>query len=392
MRSRRGTVVVLLALIALAGGAWLAWRASETPVPTRTTAVARATPSPAASTASAAASEATPRERLAAAREQLRRLPAQGCSLPLATWSPGRPASGASDVEASEAMARTSGYAAFRASVARIDVALRSGPDAYSRAVGVWLNLPRGEGDEGAVSADDRTRQLVALAVSSNDPRVYSLAFPVCRKSEDSSCLALSARRWAEADAGNAEPWAYLLVDAIHAGDLSGQEEALFHIAQSTRVDLRTQVPIAAILQAAGEDGDPTAVYALSTMTFGMVAAQAEPIFSVASRCRSQARTDANRAQLCARIADQLFEHSDNGDGRMVGADITWQITGDRTRLDRHAAETALVNAQFEDVVPATCDQLRARNRLIEDVAFHGWRSALHTIQVAASAVSAASR
>ena len=381
--SPRRNVVVAAAVLALAGAGWLAWRASE--IPARAAVAASSTA--AAPTPSHAVSEPTPRARLAAARAQLRGAAAGGCSLRLAGWST-RAASEASEVEENDAMKRAPGYDAFRASIARIDDALRSSADPYGRAVAIWLNLPRREGDEAAVSPDERTRQLVALANASDDPRIYSLAFPVCRRTQDSSCYTLSARRWAQADVGNAEPWAWLLDDAIRADDLSGLEEALFHIAQSTRADQRSERPVAAILQAAGEDGDATAVYAMYTLSVGIFASQFEPIWSVSSRCRAPAPVDANRAQLCGKVADVMFEHSDGGEGRLVGAHLTWAMTGDSARTDQYKAESGLVLALFKDAVPGSCDQLRERNHWIREMALHGWRAATRAMAASAPASS----
>lgn len=366
--SPRRNAIVVAAVLALAGAGWLAWRASESPARVAVAAPASAT----APTPSSAVSEPTPRARLAAAQAQLRGATAGGCSVRLAGWST-RAASEASEVEESDAMKRTPGYDAFRASIARIDDKLRSSADPYGQAVAIWLNLPRREGDDASVSREERTRLLASMAASTNDPRIYALAFPLCRDSTENGCYALSARRWAEADAGNAEPWEYLLDEAVLREDVSGQEEALFHIARSARADQRSLMPVTAITAAADRNGGDAAVpYVLSVMAIGTSAAQFEPLWVMSSLCRPKERSNANRAQLCARIADLMFEHADDSEGRLLGADLNWHITGDTTRRDRVRAERAMEATLFKDPVPATCDQLRQRTDWLRDLALHG--------------------
>ena len=49
-------------------------------------------------------------------------------------------------------------------------------------------------------------------------PRVYALAFRLCTKAPTSgSCALLSAAQWARLDAGNGEPWLFVLDDAVGA-------------------------------------------------------------------------------------------------------------------------------------------------------------------------------
>ncbi len=378
MSPRRSTLVIA-AVLALGGAGWLAWRATEMP----------ALPAHASATASgpsSSASEPSPRALLAAAKAQVRGVAAAGCSVRLAGWTT-RAASEASGVEDSEAVRRAPGYDAFRASIARIDDALRSDADPYAQAVGIWLNLPRRDGDESAVPEAERMRLLTALAMSSNDPRIHALAFGACHDSKENGCYALSARRWAEADAGNAVPWEHALHEATAASDVSGQEEALFHMAQATRADQRNRTPVAAIAAAADRaGGDATATYALSVMAIGISASQFEPIGDVSSHCREKARGDANRLQLCSRIADLLFEHSDDLEGRMLGAAITRRLTDDKARTDQAGAEIATESALFRDPMPSTCERLRQRNDWMREVALHGSQAALRALAAASPA------
>ena len=110
----------------------------------------------------------------------------------------------------------------------RIDGALRASADPFDRAVADWLDALD------ALAPPERMARLVEDAVSTADARVYALAFRTCRLPREvpagGSCDALSARRWAELDRGNALPWVYVYAQARQSGDVSAQQEAMTRI------------------------------------------------------------------------------------------------------------------------------------------------------------------
>ena len=350
-------VPVALALLALA---WLHFHdvppvAAETPA----TPALRA-PAPPGSGSSVAASAPIPSALLTAAESVLRGAEGQACALPPLAGV----ASAGSDVAARQTVEGTQAFKAFAASLHRIDDTLRSSSEPYANAVAIWLNVPRNDLDEGGVPEAERRRQLAALAVQTTDPRIYAMAFLTCRGSSDNGCHALNARRWAQLDTGNAMPWLYLLDDAVRGGDVSSQEEALFQMTASKRMDDRTYAPVPAIGGAAGvSPGDLMAAYALSETAVGIAAAQVQPIGALTRACKPNSPLDANRAQQCARIADLLFDHSDTPMLRMMGAGMTRRVTGDGGR-------TSLVSREIDRMTdPAepgatSCDRLRRQMRL----------------------------
>jgi len=276
-----------------------------------------------------------------------------------------------SDPAARQAVEDTRAFKDFAASLHHIDDTLRSSSESYANAVAIWLNVPRNDLDESGVPEAERRRQLAALAVLTSDPRIYAMAFLTCRGSSDNGCHALNARRWAQLDTGNAMPWLYLLDEAVKGGDVSSQEEALFQMAASTRMDDRTYAPVPTIGGATGAStGDLIAAYALSETAVGIAAAQVQPISTLTRACKPTPVLDANRAQHCSRIADLLFDHSDTPMLRMTGAAMTRRVTNDGERA-------ALVSREIDRMTdPAepgatSCDRLRERMKLWTQMSRH---------------------
>ena len=263
------------------------------------------------------------------------------------------------DLAAREARERTGAYKEFSAGVRRIDDALRTSPDPYANAVGVWLDLPRDESGERAVPEGERRRQLAALAVRSTDPRLYALAFETCRGSLDDGCHVLSARRWVDLDAGNALPWAFLLQEAVAKGDVSGQQEAWFHMAKADRFDERSLAQLAPIIASSnGSAGDQVAAESLSVLAIGIAAAWPLPWEPWRGCARPAARADSNRAQLCTSLADVMFEQSDSIQRRSLGASLTKRLSGDATRSAIVNQEIDAWVKEFKEPGESSCESL----------------------------------
>lgn len=272
--------------------------------------------------------------------------------------------------------------AAFVAARRRILDAMRAAPDAYARAVAVWLDPT-----DTPQAARQRQSSLAALARETSDPGVYALAFRACRKDDPAdACQALSVRRWAALDPGNATPWLFALDDALQAADVSGQEEALFHIADSARVDDRFDAPVGPIIDAAGPEGaEPAAAHALAMEAIGLSAAQISGEFTLNRLCRASAATDANRQQLCGSAARLLAGHSDTLLGHMLGVSLDARLTGDTTRLDRMRATPD--DPIFKELdAPGTCSDLRRDLRVLRRLATVGEMGLVRERQAASAA------
>ncbi len=248
---------------------------------------------------------------------------------------------------------------AFLAARQRILGALGASADAYARAVAVWLEVAPD------AAAGQRPLRLAAMARTTTDPRLYALAFRACHSSgSHEGCQALSVRRWAALDPGNAKPWLYALDDAVQAGDVSGQEEALFHLATASRIDDRYDTPVGPIVDAAGPDGaEPAAANALAIEAVGLSAAQPGNEFTLSRLCRASAAADANRRQSCLAAARVLADHADTTLARAVGVSLEAHLTGDPARLQRLRARPTDPAFLALDT-PASCGQLRRNLQL----------------------------
>ena len=307
------------------------------------------------------------------------------CSMPYADMTrrtygarPGDPEK-PEDLAARQARERTAAYKAFSASVRRIDAALRASADPYANAVGIWLNLPLDDSGQEAVSQDERRRELAALAARSNDPRIYELAFMTCRRTMDADgCEALSARRWVDLDPGNALPWAVLLEEAVANGDVSGQQNAWFHMAKAERYETRFLAQLAPIIAASdGSAADQTAAESMAVLAIGAAAAWPLPFEPWAGCVRPAARADSNRVQLCA----SMYAHSDWIQTRSLGASLTKRLTGDGTRVAITNKESDAWVKAWKDPAELDCGGLDAKLALLARAAVVGEPAALREVE-----------
>lgn len=260
----------------------------------------------------------------------------------------------------------------------RIDDALRTSPDPYANAVGIWLNLPRDESGEHAVSEGERRRRLAALAPRSTDPRIYALAFRTCRGSMDDGCHTLSARRWVDLDASNALPWTFLLDEAVARGDVAGQENAWFHMANADRFEDRSLTPLIPIIaNSNGSVGDQVAAEALSVLVIGIAAGSALPLEQF-RECGPEVRADSNRTQLCVGYANVMFEHSESIQARFRGAHVTKVLTGDGARSAVVIKESDAWGKDWKQPEELSCGTLGPYLALLSRAATVGVPTLLH--------------
>ncbi len=193
---------------------------------------------------------------------------------------------------------------------------------------------------EGAALLD----QLARLALATNDPVVYAVAFNTCRGRISGACGLLSAEQWTRVDPGNAAPWMHVLERARARRDVQGESEALYQISVAKRFDTREfAIPglIAAIESAAPEGESGTvAVFELTVETFGIAAAWGMPTYQLLTQaCRADAVRDANRRQTCEGIATTLSERSDSILPAMIGIGIGHKLDWPIERVARRRGE-----------------------------------------------------
>lgn len=240
--------------------------------------------------------------------------------------------------------------------VARDQLLQRLGrsPDPYARAVAVWVQRPKSP--EGLA---ERARQLAALAASTTDPRLYSLALRTCWRvqGDNPSCPSLSARRWSELEPDNAMPWLMMMDEAKAHQDLSGFQEALYHAANAKVLAERPAAPVVAIVDAAGDDpASMAAAQELAIEAIGISAATPGP--TAMSWCHLATPADANLWQQCTALGDLLQQRSDTLTARLAGASIHRRQTRDTVPSDRVIAQMGLMSERL----PATtsgCRDLR---------------------------------
>lgn len=245
---------------------------------------------------------------------------------------------------------------------AAILATLNASPDDMSRAAALVLTVTdRGDAHrraligfsatcEGAacaaVAAADaevaEAREAIAkVALTSIDPRVYSLALNVCKRHREGTCELLSARQWARLDPSNASPWMQVLGDARASKDDAVQAEALHRIANAQREGFGSY-PLASAVRKAAHSDDDRSVEANSMMVsnalvFDMVW---QPSYQALMQlCTVDALRDANRAQVCAGVADMLIDRSDSLLSRNIGAALSKRLGWPAERSDLVRAE-----------------------------------------------------
>ena len=241
----------------------------------------------------------------------------------------------------------------YTGAMRRIDAALRASADPFDRAMADWLDLAE------ITPPAKRVEALAQDALAVADPRVYGLAWAACHPSAANwmgqpapgttpACARLSASEWARLDPGNAVPWLFALDDANKAGDDAARREALRRVADSTRVEARSNAGAAAVARLQmTQDADLSAQSAAVGKALG---AFDPPYGAVATPCRNHAGGDPERAGTCARIAELMFNHSDTFISRNLGGAVHKLLTDDASWLDR-AREQRLAYARWNETV-----------------------------------------
>ncbi len=327
---------------------WRGWRHDDAPPPSAASTVARAPVARASSMPARLDSAAPPRPASAVAH-----LADDPRCVIKALASPAQADAG---VDASSPTPAPVVDARAQASRARLLARLGGSADPYANAVAVWLDVGVAD-DENRLA--ERQRRLAAMAASTRDPRLYSLALRTCWSRPARECQSVSARRWSELDPGNAMPWLMMLDEATARQDVSGLEEALFHIAHSQQLAERPLAPLRAIVDAAADDPDSlVAARSLAIDAIGLAAAQVGPV--VYTACARATPADANLWQQCVAMADLLERRSDTLMARGVGAGIDRRLTGNPEAGRRVSAQTVRLLA-LELASSSSCGDLRAK-------------------------------
>lgn len=245
----------------------------------------------------------------------------------------------------------------YLAAQARIDAALRSSGDPLDRVAADFVNAGDLRTEAGADQA------VVQQAAVSTDPRVVSLGHAICQHDAAlAGCAALTAERWAQADAGNGIPWVELLGQAQSRGDAAGVRDAMAHLASSTHFDMRFFAVPGAVIRKLPENGQDLAAGSdLASRAMVRAAALAFPAFKpLLDVCRNEAGGDEQRAQQCRTISDTMYAHSDTLIPYAISGTLLQQTTGDGSRRELIKAERAVSAAHWSPATGMTqCGVLR---------------------------------
>ncbi len=340
---------------------WRGWRLDDAAPPSAASTVVRASPARASAMPARLESAAPPRPASAVAR--LADDPR--CVI----REPAAPAQADASADASSPSPAPVVDPRAQASRARLLARMSGSPDPYANAVAIWLDV---DVDSDEAQLAERQRRLAAMAASTQDPRLYSLALRTCWRRQQRPCdSGLSARRWSELEPANALPWLMMLDEAAQRGDLSGMQEAMFHVTQAQRYAERSDAPLQPIIDAADNDADSLlAARALAEHAIGLSAAQAGPAgYTV---CRHATSANANVWQQCLAVADLLAQRSDTLLQRAFGQRLHQQLTGEPRSAAQIAALERMYRADIDLFTTSGCDDLRAKLAVLRRMAVEG--------------------
>ncbi len=248
-----------------------------------------------------------------------------------------------------ETLARMPALVAARS---RLLASLASSDDAFERAASLWLKTTD---PASATLAGDFREQLALSAMTTSDPRLYAMAFKTCMTATDAaSCALLNARRWAQLDGGNGEPWIFVLDEALTRKDRPQADDALFHLAASERFDDRFfAVPALFAARTFASDTLLLAAHELAFDALALAATAVPPLQAVLDACRPSALAETDRRQRCDTIAATFVDRSDTLLFATIGARLGRSFGWPPKRLESIAA---LSSASDESMSPRQID------------------------------------
>jgi hypothetical protein len=179
------------------------------------------------------------------------------------------------------------------------------------------------------------------LAAGSDDVNAYRIALQACRKDQGyrsaylltkqqaqlaasaasglempefkppgplpSACAGINLERLESFDPGDAWPWLLRLSDAITRNDQTGVSQALYQVAQRSRLSANARILSATMAEVVGPEPTPGESWALASAlgTDMMSLGDVSPI-NVARPCSVDALKDANRRQLCEQVVRRM--------------------------------------------------------------------------------------
>jgi hypothetical protein len=225
------------------------------------------------------------------------------------------------------------------------------------------------------------TAGLVNMAVASNDPTVYAFAMQLCSSDKpDPHCQLLSVEQLARLDPDNAVPWLYLAGAAQQRNDADGVAAALYRASVSQQVTHRQFRYAELALAALPTDMAPANRARATLYIVGRQLAFALPTYkAAASYCSKDAMSDANRQQLCDRLAHVLADKGstliDYAIGRRIGEQAGWPAELVENYSARLEAMGRVMSTYLDAPGgPSGCAAMRAGVAKIRDISVRGER------------------
>lgn len=219
-----------------------------------------------------------------------------------------------------------------------------------------WIAALRARGDEFSLAATHRLaldhqssqprEDLARMASTTQDARVYALAYAACNGSERGNCQLVNAARWSELDPTNAFPWLHLAWDLAMVRDRTGMESAMRRAAGATRIDDGSRSVVDAV-QLASADSDAAAGQSLllARLLHREMDLYMSPSVSVMPYClgppdASGARPPRlQRAGLCLSLAEMVLTKSADVAHREAGVEIGSAFGWPAERVERQRSE-----------------------------------------------------
>ena len=280
--------------------------------------------------------------------------------------------------------------------VEAILAALAARPEPRARAAGLYFRAARGLVDTASADAcksqpdacatfeqqrrddGDSAEALARLAVDSSDPQVYAWAYRSCARVSRQvagSCQLVNALQWARLDPENAAPWLAVAQEAKSRKDAAGLDDAMFHVAAATIHDPGWGRAAAQMIEAApraDEQAVGTWLAALSAINYEM--ALDLPSFQEATTyCDARALGNANRRDICDKVAAVLVDRSTILLGRSMGIGLAKRLDWPAPRLaaaelERDAANALALRDAPRFGEPTTCANVRSDlSRLVDN-------------------------
>lgn len=187
---------------------------------------------------------------------------------------------------------------------------------------------------------------IARLAIGSRDPDVYAMAYYACNawnnasEVPDAYCQQISASQWAERDPGNGVAWMLVADKAAQEKNTAALDNAMYRMAQATTFDPRRNgLPQ---LRAAFDLASKSPMLQLELANLNRTVdrlSKGGNFMPVLNYCRIDAGVDANRRQLCEKIAVTLLNEEKTSSFSAFGEQIALQMGWSQQKLEQVTEE-----------------------------------------------------